>query len=179
MTVFLSSAHTPVMMHIFFAGLTLAAWIVLRFVDHKTQVISLVGRNSKKLQFGIGITTIIAFTALVYYAFNTRHIVGVELIERWGWLDSQYLHQAVYAGEWPALWALYLFPLGAPFLFACWLTHDERPLFISSFFRRYPLIILLSYIVMLCTMAITGTELKRAETFPTEEVPEGPGEWRH
>ncbi len=169
----------PDSVHIFLAIATVVFWLVHRFISGRN---SPVGEPVPLLNYyyvSIVAVTAIGFTLFVYYAFTTRQMISYELEERWEWLDNSYVYRAIYRGEWGGVAWLYLTPLVLPFIISLFLASVLRSRFIKTCFRRYPAVILLAYAFTALTLSSLGVNLQRSETYPTEERPEAPGEWRN
>lgn len=174
----MSETIAPESVHIALAVITVLAWLVNRFVVGKADAVDVSVPAIKYGQLAIAAATAVGFTLFLHYAFTARHMVGYVLEERWEWLDNAYVYRAVYGGEYAGAAYLYLTPLVLPFIVSFFLAPSVKPVFIKLWFRRYPLVIILAYVFAAVTLAGLGVNLQRAETYPTEELSEAPGEWR-
>ncbi|RYD56452.1 MAG: hypothetical protein EOP56_12200 [Sphingobacteriales bacterium] len=109
------------------------------------------------------------FTAIIYYTFLNKEIIGYELDGEWAWLDTLYTYYAIYEGEQLALCSLYLLPIIIAIILLFFLSSfEERLQFIGTFFMRYPMMIVLSYLIYALMLLVVPVDFTRLEVGPVE-----------
>jgi len=141
----------------------LIIWIIVRLLIG----ISLVKGNGKYYKAILVITlfTSTGFTAIIWYAFKTRHIAGYQVTDEWAWLKTLYYYEPIYKGEWSALLYLYLSPLCLGLVIALLFFYNSAERFLKYLLSLYPVILLVSYVTLYLSLSTEQLNTSRERMF--------------
>jgi len=152
---------SPVSFH-FWTLIALLLWRLFWRLNFQESIEGIESRKIFTLEiWGIGITTIIGFSGLLFYAFTIRAVFGYQEYEQWAWLDTLYGKEEIYKGEWSGFFFLYLFPLLAALIIYYLEPKDQRKYFFNVFFRRYTIIIIFSYLFFIVSALLMDLDIGR------------------